>query len=72
MTAVSPEMQSKIAIWRAKGDAGTLTEEEMIQGVKMLRADRFGASAASDASKKKKAQAVIPDADDLLRELGDL
>lgn len=70
MTAVSTEMQSKIALWRARAEAGTLTEEEMVEGIKALRADRFGAATASDAAKKKRAQAVIPDADDLLKEMG--
>jgi hypothetical protein len=71
MPTMSPEMQSKIALWRAKGVAGTLTEEEMIEGIKLLRQDRFGAATASDAAKRKTAKAVIPDADDLLKELGD-
>lgn len=72
MTAMSLEMQSKVATWRAKAVAGTLTEEEMIEGIKALRADRFGAATASDSAKRSKAKAVIPDADDLLREMGEL
>lgn len=72
MTAVSPEMQSKIAVWRAKAEAGTLTEAEMVEGIKALRADRYGAAQASDAAKRSKAKVVIPDADDLLKELGEL
>lgn len=72
MPTMSPEMQSKIAVWRAKAEAGMLTEEEMVEGIKALRQERFGAASASDASKRKKAAAVIPDADDLLKELGDI
>lgn len=68
---MTPEMQSKVAVWRAKAEAGTLTEEEMILGLRELRANRFGAATASDSAKKKKAQAAIPDADDLLKELGE-
>lgn len=71
MPTMSPEMQSKIAIWRAKAEVGTLTEAEMVEGIRALRQDRLGAAAASDASKRKKAAAVIPDGDDLLKELGD-
>ena len=72
MSAQSPEMQSKIAVWRARADAGTLTEAEMTEGIRALRADRFGAATASDTAKRTRAKAAIPDADDLLKELGDL
>lgn len=68
---MSPEMQSKVAVWRARADAGTLTEAEMVEAFKQIRADRFGAATASDAAKRKKAQTIVPDADDLLKELGD-
>lgn len=70
--AMSPEMQSKIAVWRAKAEAGTLTEQEMVEAIRALRADRFGAATASDTAKRKRAAAAVPDADDLLKELGDL
>lgn len=70
MPTTSPELLSKIANWRAKAEAGMLSEDEMIEGIKALRADRFGAATASDAAKRKRAAAVIPDADDLLKELG--
>ena len=72
MPTMTPEMQSKIAMWRAKAIAGSLTEAEMTQAIKELRADRYGAATASDTAKRKKAQAVIPDADDLLKEIGEL
>lgn len=71
MPTMTPEMQSKVMLWRAKADAGTLTEEEMIQGIKLMREGRYGASVASDTAKRKRAAAVIPDADDLLKELGE-
>ena len=67
---MTPEMQSKIAVWRAKAEAGTLTEAEMVEGIRALRESRYGAAVASDQAKRKRAQAVIPDADDLLKELG--
>lgn len=69
---MSPELQSKIAVWRAKAVNGTLSLEEMKEAIIALRADRVGAAVASDASRRKKAKAEIPDANDLLAELGDL
>lgn len=69
---MSPEMQSKVAVWRARAIAGTLSEEEMIQGISQLREGRLGAATASDAAKRSKAKMLIPDADDLLRELGEM
>jgi hypothetical protein len=67
---VSPELQSKISIWRTKAVAGTLTPDEMKEAILALRQDRIGASIASAASKRTKAKAEIPDADDLLAEMG--
>ena len=67
---MSPELQSKIALWRSKAVAGTLTPDEMKEAILALRQDRIGASIASAASKRTKAKAEIPDADDLLAEMG--
>ncbi|HQR20773.1 MAG TPA: hypothetical protein PKV98_07895 [Burkholderiaceae bacterium] len=67
---MSPELASKIATWRAKAIAGTLTQEEMREAIIALRADRVGAAIASDKSKRAKAKAEIPDAGDLLKEMG--
>lgn len=67
---MSPELQSKIALWRQKAVQGTLTQEEMKEAILALRADRVGAAVASAASKRSKAKAEIPDADDLLAEMG--
>lgn len=68
----SPEYQSKVAQWRAKAVAGTLTEAEMIAGIAEMRQGRFGAAMASDQAKRTKAKTQVPDADDLLKELGEL
>ncbi len=57
---------------RRKGIAGTLTQEDMKQGIALLRSDRRSASVASEKSIKTKAVAEIPNADDLLSELGGL
>ncbi len=67
---MSPELQSKIALWRQKAVAGTLSPDEMREAILALRQDRIGASIASSASKRTKAKAEIPDADDLLAEMG--
>ncbi len=69
---MSPEVIQKIAVWRQKAAAGTLTEDEMREAISVMRADRRGAAVASDKSRKAKAVVAIPNADDLLAELGDL
>lgn len=69
---MTPELLSKIAIWRQKAVLGTLSEEEMKEAILIMRADRRGAAIASDKSRKAKATTAIPSADDLLSELGDL
>ena len=68
---VSAELQSKIASWRLKAAEGTLTLEEMKEGVAFLRAGRMSAALAAVKSKTKKT-AVAPSADDMLADLGDL
>lgn len=65
----SPEIQGNIAVWRQKAIEGTLTDEELRQAILIMREGRIGASIASDASKTKKAKAIIPSAADLLSEL---
>lgn len=69
--ALTPELASKIAIWRARcsGQGEPMTLEDYKEALKLLRGDRMTASAASDASKTKKAKAQIPNADDLLDDL---
>lgn len=66
----SPEMISKIALWRQKVNDRTITEAELGEAIRALRQERVGAAIASDASRRKKAKAAIPSADDMLKELG--
>lgn len=66
---ISLELQAKIADWRRKAVEGTLTLEEMKEGVILLRAGRMQAAAASAASKRKKAITEIPSAEDMLADL---
>lgn len=69
---ISLELQQKIAVWRERAVAGTLTEPEMKEAILALREDRLRASQASDASRRKKAIVAIPAAEDLLGEMENL
>ena len=64
------EQQSKIMLWRQKAVDGTASIEDMQQAIALLREGRLGASAASDASRTKKAKKVVKTAEELLHELG--
>lgn len=65
-------LQEKVAIWRQKAQANTLTVEEMKEAILALRQGRVGAAIASDASRRKTAKTVVPSADDLLNEIDGL
>lgn len=71
---MTPEVQAKIANWRARcaGQGDPMTLEEYKEAILILRGGRQQALKASDSSKRTKAKAAIPDADDLLSELGGL
>lgn len=62
---ISPELQNKIAQWRQKAAAGTLTIEETREAIIALRSGRQGAS--YDAKSPKRS---AKSADDMLGELG--
>lgn len=64
----SPELSSKIALWRAKCAENTITKEELTEFARLLREERRSAAVAS-ATKKSRAKAAAPNADDLLKEL---
>lgn len=68
---MSVEQEAKFAAWRLRVLDGTLTPEEMKEGIKILRAGRLGAAEAAQrtAATRKKAIAVIPSADDMLNDL---
>ena len=68
----SPELQAKVAVWQQKAREGTMTTEEYRQALLEMRAGRKSAAATSEASKRKKAAAVVPDAKALLATLGGL
>lgn len=67
---MSPELNAKIAIWRAKALDNRLTPDDMREAIAAMRQDRVGASIASETSRRKKAIVEIPSADDMLGELG--
>jgi len=69
---MTPELLSKIAGWRAKEAAGTLTIDDMKLAIAAMREGRLNAAAASDGAKRKKARAVIKSADQLLDELSSM
>jgi hypothetical protein len=66
----SPEVSNRISQLRLKMTAGTITQEELKEGILILRAGRKSASEASKASKARKGP--VKSADELLNELGDL
>ena len=67
---MTPEVQSQIAIWRAKAEAGQLTLEEQKAAVLLMRGARKGAVVSSEQARRSKAKKEIPSADDLLKGLG--
>lgn len=69
---MTPEINQRVALLRAKAAAGTMSEADMAEAIQMLREGRIGAQAASDNARRKTVKAAIPDADTLLDELGGL
>ena len=67
---MAPELLQKLAIWRAKAADGTLTLDEMREAVVLMRGDRKAGQSASTGTRRAKAKAEIPSADDMLSELG--
>jgi hypothetical protein len=63
----SPELQTKIANWRARQAEGTMTPEDWREAMVVLRGARTGAQAASAASKARRAPPDIGALKDSLR-----
>lgn len=68
MSAQSPEMISQLAVLRQAAVDGSLTREQTLAAMKMLRADRVSAVRTTPA-KGAKPKAPIPSADDMLNDL---
>lgn len=66
----NPELQSRIAMWKAKCQDGTMTTEEYVEAVALLRQGRLAAASAAARSKSKAKPAV--DSDALLGDLDSL
>ena len=68
---MNPEIQAKVILWRQKAVAGTLTQEEMAEAVKVLREGRIAAQMAVTTGKAKTAAGKAPavSGNDLLDEL---
>jgi hypothetical protein len=62
------DLQAKIADWRLRAAAGTLTLPEMKEAIVHLRAGRISAYSTGVAAKKK-AVAAVPAAADMLADL---
>lgn len=67
---MTPELQSKMILWRSKAVDGTLSQEELKEAMAALRGARKSAASSTTAAKAKKAKAAVPSADDLLKEMG--
>ena len=68
---MTPDLQSMIQLLRFKAAEGTLTRDEQRKAVEALRSNRLTAMTSSDTARRAKAKAAIPNADDLLAEMGD-
>lgn len=68
---MTPETRARIDALQRRAIDKTITDEEMVEAIKLLREDRVSASFASEGSRAKKAKAAGPviNADDLLREI---
>lgn len=66
---MTPDMTTKVQLWRQKARDGTLTQEEMREAIAALRADRatIGAAKGKRTTTKKNINS-----DDLLNELDNL
>ena len=65
---LSPEDNQRLAIIREKNARGEATPDDLREFVRIQREGRMAALNASDASRRKQAKAVVPNADDLLDE----
>ncbi len=64
---MNDEIQSQVAVWRAKAREGALTREEMKSALALLRNGRERAAAVSKTSRTASAaKKVVINSDDLL------
>ncbi len=68
---MTPETRARIDVLQRRAIDKTITEEEMIEAVKLLREGRVSAAFASEGAKVRRAKAAGPaiNGDDLLKEM---
>lgn len=69
---ISLELSQRVSEWRRKALDNTLTQDDMIEAVTLLRAGRMSAAVASQAARGRKAAVAAPSAESLLDEMDDL
>lgn len=69
---ITPDIQAKIAIFRQKCADDTITIEELKEALALMREGRLAAARTSDSAKRTKAKATILNADEMLKELGEI
>lgn len=73
--AITPEAQARLQVLRDKSRAGTITTDELKEGIAMIREDRISAAATSKTARattgaaRAKAKAPPPNSASLLSEL---
>jgi hypothetical protein len=67
--SITQETQFRLIELRRKAAEGTLTLDEMREGIRLLRQGRVSAAAASEGARKKRAKATPKSAEDLLSDL---
>lgn len=67
---MTPELSEKIDYWRK--NEKNLTLKEMREAVEAIRGDRKAAATKSESASRTRAKKEIPNADDLLDQLGKL
>lgn len=67
---LSPELQSRIELLRAKSLAGTLTIEEQKEAIRELRAGRMAAAERGRAAKARTVKPAARSATELLGAIG--
>ena len=67
---MTPDVQGRIQVLRAKVADGSATLEECKEIVTLIRGDRVKAATVSESSRRAKAKAQIKSADEMLDELG--
>jgi len=68
---MSEPLAIQLESWKEKAINGTLSTDELIEAIKVLRANRLSAGIAQSRARATKATAtkVIPNADDLFADL---